>query len=69
MNQANEPAFPEPYINDPALRLSTKPGLTKREYFAAMAMAKMADFGSWNIREEVIKRSIDFADELIKQLE
>lgn len=43
-------------------------GLTKREYFAAMAMQKMIDFGSWDIREEVIKRSIDFADELLKQL-
>ena len=47
---------------------SSAQGLSKREYFAGLAMQKMIEFGSWDIREEVIKRSIDFADELLKQL-
>jgi len=43
MNNANEPAFPDPFrANDPE-KYKTEPmdmptGLTKREYFAAMAM-------------------------------
>jgi hypothetical protein len=44
-------------------------GLSKRELFAAMILQNMAEFGSWDIRDEVVKRSVDFADELIKQLE
>lgn len=71
MNNANKPAYPVHggYDNDDPRNQIIGGGLTKREYFAAMAMQKMIDFGSWDIREEVIKRSIDFADELLKQLE
>lgn len=65
MNNAELPAFANPGSDQGP----GSAGLTKREYFAAMAMQKMVDFGSWDIREEVIKRSLDFADELLKQLE
>lgn len=67
----NEHAFPGrqmAFIGDREMEVATL-GLTKREYFAGLAMQKMIDFGSWDIREEIIKRSIDFADELLKQLE
>jgi hypothetical protein len=64
---ANEPAFPEPYINDPHLALSLKPGLTKREYFAAMALMGM-DQG-YSDPKQAAEMSIRFADEFLKQLE
>lgn len=49
----------------------TYPGLTKREYFAAMAMQGLLanKFTSvWEI-EKVCLHSIMYADELLKQLE
>lgn len=47
-------------------------GLSKREYFAGLAMQGLMP--SWNSNEphhvvECIKRSIMYADELLKQLE
>jgi hypothetical protein len=83
MKNANEPAFPEPFLNDPNLALSTKPGLTKREYFAAMAMNGLlsnshyiADLeknilfiSNTTLSRMCVRESIDMADELLKELE
>lgn len=51
-------------------------GLTKREYFAGLAMQSLAgiefsESGSHSIDiiEKVVKRSVRLADELLKQLE
>ena len=52
-------------------------GLTKREYFAGLAMqglissfTKKASYGEWGTEmEATIKCAIDYADELLKQLE
>ena len=53
------------------------PGLTKREYFAGLALqglissfTEKASYGGWGTEiEETIKCAIDYADELLKQLE
>jgi hypothetical protein len=75
---ANEPAFPEPFINDPNLALSVKGGLTKREYFAAMAMQGILGSCDGNVQgmepnEEniiyMVRLSVKATDELLKQLE
>ena len=52
-------------------------GLTKREYFAGIAMqglissfTEKASYGRWGTEiKETIKCAIDYADELLKQLE
>ena len=52
-------------------------GLTKREYFAGLAMqglissfTEKGSYGGWGTEmEATIKCSIDYADELLKQLE
>ena len=52
-------------------------GLTKREYFAGLAMqglissfTEKASYGGWGTEiEETIKCAIDYAEELLKQLE
>ncbi len=53
------------------------PGLTKREYYAGLAMqglissfTEKASYGGWGTEmEATIKCAIDYADELLKQLE
>ena len=44
-------------------------GLTKREYFAGLAMQGLLSEGSMVNGSELIKSAIKFADELLKQLE
>jgi hypothetical protein len=44
-------------------------GLTKREYFAGLAMQGILSGGSANGNEWICVRSLKLADELIKQLE
>ena len=52
-------------------------GLTKREYFAGLALqglissfTEKASYGGWGTEmEATIKCAIDYADELLKQLE
>lgn len=58
MNKEQEPAFP---YNGTAL------GITKREYFAAMAMQGLVS--SSPSVEKLCEVSIKVADELLKQLE
>lgn len=64
---SKEPAFPEPFINDPDYSLSIKSGLTKREYFAGMVLAGMAH--GYSDAKQAAEMSVRFADELLKQLE
>lgn len=45
-------------------------GLTKREYFAGLAMQGIINqTGIFNSTEDVCKKSVRIADELLKQLE
>lgn len=44
-------------------------GLTKREYFAAMAMQGLCASQGWAGIEGTVEQSIKYADELLKQLE
>lgn len=68
----SEPAFPthEVWEEDKSDIKWISGGLTKREYFAAMAMQGMlANMGIPNIREKLTKAIVDCADALIKELE
>ena len=64
-------------IQSPSLQNETSLGLTKREYFAGLAMqglissfTEKASYGGWGTEmKETIKCAIDYADELLKQLE
>jgi hypothetical protein len=59
--KANEPAYPN--IQVPSLK-----GLTKREYFAAMALqGLLADYESESI-EDYSKYAVKLADSLIEEL-
>ena len=62
MTQPNDPAFPV----SPA-DYSAKHGLTKREYFAAMAMSAIATDPTISM-ETIAEASVEFADELMKKL-
>lgn len=73
MSKANESAFP--YIHkwkhktlDGDVELASRSnGLTKREYFAAMALQCIGNFG--NKTTDIAKSCILIADELILELE
>ena len=67
--KANEPAFSKPafYHPDGAIDLPNN-GLTKREYFAAMALQGMlAKYGS-DYQVQNAKEAIYWADALIEEL-
>ena len=77
MNNADKPINPifnnhggithESHIKDSSLI-----GLTKREYFAGLAMqglCALSIIGSHRIPINLIKEAIEYADELLKQLE
>ena len=57
--------------------MCTEYGLTKREYYAGLALqglissfTEKASYGGWGTEmEATIKCAIDYADELLKQLE
>lgn len=82
MTTADQPAFPAMDMNQhqgvDRLELRHE-GLTKREYFAAMAMQTLvtsqivADrdgrYDETNWKEVVAMNAIEFADELLRQLE
>jgi hypothetical protein len=73
MENKNLPAFPTlEKGGDGQLELSSE-GLTKREYIATMAMqaitASYAGLTADPKIEAVVKKSIDMADELLKQLQ
>lgn len=54
------------YPNMPAFASSESYGLTKREYFAAMAMNQFIDY-NWSA-ERTARGAVLYADELIKAL-
>jgi len=68
MKKDHEPVFPENYKNQDG-SIDQIPGLTKREYFAAMAMqgilASSADRGEHFVAEMAVK----FADAVLTKLE
>lgn len=77
MENKNLPAFPDP--NRATIRdFKNNTGLTKREYFAAMAMQGLLSNPQWMSehkgekylmqRDIVAEVSIKMADELLKQL-
>lgn len=47
----------------------TSPGLTKREYFAAICLGHAVDKWYNHSDEELVGRSIKLADEFLKQLD
>lgn len=72
MNNSEQSAFPIPRLESATYdKEITFHGLTKREYFAGLAMQGMVSSG-WNGREhwgEIARQSIAIADELLKELE
>lgn len=75
MNNADKPINPV-LTQSPSLQNETSIGLTKREYFAGLAMQGLISSCDWNVTffnkdliEATSKNAIDLADELLKQLE
>ena len=68
-DESREPAFPIQTESSDKMNVPNY-GLTKREYFAAMAMQGILASGKTNIdfSGKVAIQSIHFADELLKQL-
>ena len=77
MQQVGENKFRASKPSDPKEWNIPTEGLTKREYFAGLAMqglissfTEKASYGGWGTEmEATIKCAIDYADELLKQLE
>lgn len=68
MKNADKPTFP--YRHSELLKENR--GLTKREYFAAMAMQGLcanSNSGSQHSFDRLAKEAVMYADELLKQLE
>ena len=75
MKNADKPINPV-LTQSPSLQNETSLGLTKREYFAGLAMQGLISSCDWNFTtfnkdliEATSKNAIDLADELLKQLE
>ena len=75
MKNADIPINPV-LTQSPSLQNETSLGLTKREYFAGLAMQGLISSCDWNFTtfnkdliEATSKNAIDLADELLKQLE
>jgi hypothetical protein len=63
---ANQPAFPQDWFENGDVQPQSI-GLTKREYFSAMAMQGiLANNMLW---ENVSELSVNFADDLLSELE
>lgn len=61
MSDLDKPAFPQGIPEH-----GSEPGLSKREYFTAMAMQGMLAFGT---TASIPELSVQLADDLIKELE
>ena len=75
MDNADKPINPV-LTQSPSLQNETSLGLTKREYFAGLAMQGLISSCDWNFTtfnkdliDATSKNAIDLADELLKQLE
>lgn len=62
MNNAEQPAFPDNWD-------ATRPGLTKREYFAAMAMQGLLSKDRLPTYDEVANYALAQADALLAELD
>ncbi|QNS40208.1 hypothetical protein H0S70_07285 [Chryseobacterium manosquense] len=77
MQQVGDNEFRANKPNDPKEWNVPTAGLTKREYFAGIAMqgllasfTEKASNGMWGTEvKETVKSAVDYADELLKQLE
>ncbi len=78
MKNADKPTYPLEFKKEGSYNTEGwSNGLTKREYFAGLAMqglissfTEKASYGGWGTEmEATIKCAIDYADELLKQLE
>ena len=82
MKNADKPIYPFNEIdwnrssNEVTTYYSQESGLTKREYFAGLAMQGLISSCDWNVTifnkdliEATSKNAIELADELLKQLE
>ena len=77
MNNADQPINPTQNLDPKIGEKFYFSGLTKREYFAGLAMqglissfTKKASNGLWGVEiKETIIVAIEYADELLKQLE
>ena len=73
MKNADKPINPV-LTQSPSLQNDTSLGLTKREYFAVVALQGILsnrwsmEFGNYN-EEQKAEMAIKYADELLKQLE
>ena len=65
MTNGNESVMP---LNEFAYSMQYSSGLTKREYFAAMAMQGLLSEEFWASAECAAKYSVDMADALINAL-
>jgi hypothetical protein len=64
----NDPAFAtQDFFNDKEISYGT-PGLTKREYFAAMVMQALITKSVYDFRENIAHHSVLHADSLIEAL-
>ena len=71
-NNSEEPAFPLFLQEGLSHNAYVDPGLTKREYFAGLAMQGIIHnlpIGSNGLNEQIAKQSISLVDELLRQLE
>ena len=67
MSNANLPAFP---LTEETAGIDYYKGLTKREYFAGLAMqGNLANTKNWASREAIARESVKDADALIAALE
>lgn len=74
MNNGDKSAYPEPFLNHPNLSLSIQPGITKREYYAGLAMQGILSNNNGvgpikMIAITVASDAVVIADELLKALE
>ena len=61
-----EAAFP--YVTPGIADYSVCPGLTKREYFAALAMRGLINACDPDDRDDIVERAVKFADALFEEL-
>ncbi len=74
MNNGKDPIYPRPHQNsDGTIQHDVYIGLTKREYFAGLAMqgllANPTGYSDREWQSHVIKDSVAMADKLLKALE
>jgi hypothetical protein len=70
VNNSDQPAFPTKELLESTDVVFKKGGLTKREYFAGLALQGFLSRDINNMDgSEIVGASISYADELLQQLE